>query len=252
MTHEFLEGPNGRIAYHHSPGSSPGVLFCTGFNSDMGGTKARALDAWCAERGIQFTRFDYSGHGESDGRFEDGSIGEWLDDMLAVLDSVCQGPQLVVGSSMGGWIMLLAARARPGHIAGLLGIASAPDFTRAMRDSRLSSGQLADLDETGYCEIANHYDDGKPYRIGRKLLEEGEQHLLLGAEIAIDVPVRLIHGQADADVPWQLSLQVAELLASQDVELLLVKQGDHRLSEPVDLERMLAVLGNLWVQLSAG
>ena len=249
MTQEFLDGPNGRVAYRHSPGASPGVLFCTGFNSDMGGTKAKVLDDWCRGRGIQYTRFDYSGHGESDGRFEDGSIGEWLADAVAVLDVVCQGPQLIVGSSMGGWMMLLAALARPGRVAGLLGIASAPDFTRAMRESRLSAQQLNDLEETAYCEIPNHYDDGKPYRIGRKLLEEGERHLLLDGEIAINVPVRLIHGQADADVPWQLSLELAERLASPDVELLLVKEGDHRLSEPVDLQRLLDVLARLWAQL---
>ena len=249
MTQEFLDGPNGRIAYRHSSGASPGVLFCTGFNSDMGGTKAKVLDDWCRGRGIQYTRFDYSGHGESDGRFEDGSIGEWLADAVAVLDGVCQGPQLIVGSSMGGWMMLLAALARPDRVAGLLGIASAPDFTRAMRESRLSAQQLTDLEETAYCEIPNHYDDGEPYRIGRKLLEEGERHLLLDGEIAINVPVRLIHGQADADVSWQLSLELAERLASPDVELLLVKEGDHRLSEPVDLQRLLDVLARLWAQL---
>ena len=252
MAQQTVAGPKGQLAYIHHAGSSPGVLFCTGFNSDMGGTKALVLDDWCRQQGRQFTRFDYSGHGLSAGRFEDGGIDQWLRDALVILDEVCDGPQVLVGSSMGGWMMLLIALARPERVVGLLGIASAPDFTRAMRERRLSSAQLKSLAETGFCEIENHYDDGQPYRIGRQLLEEGEQHLLLGAEIGIDAPVRLIHGQADADVPWQLSLQVAELLRSVDVELQLVKHGDHRLSTPADLARLLRTLENLLDQLSRG
>ena len=234
-----------RIAYHHSPGVTPGVTFCTGFRSDMTGGKALALEAWCRERGRQFTRFDYQGHGASSGRFEEGTIGLWRDDALTVLDAVTEGPQVIVGSSMGGWMMLLIALARPERIAGLLGIAPAPDFTEHMRKTFLSAQQLANLDNSGYCEIDNQYDDGLPYRIGKALLDEGNNHCLLQNEIAIDVPVRLIHGLQDPDVPWQRSMDIMDRLHSADVEVQLIKSGLHRLSEPGDLQRLLATLDAL-------
>jgi pimeloyl-ACP methyl ester carboxylesterase len=246
MTAETIDSSSGaRVAFHHTPGVEPGVLFCTGFRSDMTGGKALALEHWCRREGRQFTRFDYGGHGASSGRFEDGTIGAWLDDALCVLDRVCDGPQVVVGSSMGGWMMLLLALARPQRIAGLLGIASAPDFTRTLLEQRLSPEQHRQLEQTGYCEVETEYDDGQPYRIGRTLLQEADAHLLLDGPIPIGVPVRLIHGRRDIDVPWERSLALVQQLESADVELQLVKEGGHRLSEPADLQRMLDTLRRL-------
>lgn len=234
----LLSLPDGsRLAYSHLEGSSPGILFCSGFNSDMQGNKAIALADWCRQQGRQFTRFDYFGHGQSDGKVEEGSIGRWRDDALAILDSVTHGPQLVVGSSMGGWVMLLVALARPERLCGLLGLAAAPDFTARLAQS-LSAAQQQQLADTGYADLPNCSDDGQPYRVGLHMLQEAESHLLLAADIPVDLPVRLIHGQADEDVPWQLSFTLAERLRSADVEVQLVKSGDHRLSEPADLQRL--------------
>jgi pimeloyl-ACP methyl ester carboxylesterase len=245
---KHLNLPDGtRLAYHHVSGDTPGVLFCPGFNSDMQGTKALALEEWCREQGIQFTRFDYFGHGASDGTVEGGTIGRWRDDALAILDQVTRGPQLIVGSSMGGWIMLLAALARPQRLVGLVGVAPAPDFSRRIREQRLDEGQLRQLEETGYCEMPSAYGD--PYRISRDMLEEGENHLLLQGEIAIDLPVRLIHGQRDDDVPWETSLTIARRLRSDDVEVQLVKAGDHRLSGDGDIQRLLRTVNQLRRQL---
>lgn len=233
------------IAYRHTPGKFPGVMFLTGFKSDMEGGKALALETFCKERGHAFTRFDYSGHGESSGAFEDGAIGEWADDAVAVLDTVTKGPQILVGSSMGGWMMLLAALARPDRIAGLVGIAAAPDFTRDLIPHALSAQQKADLKSTGYCDIPNCYDDQEPYRIGQKLLDEGDNHILLDNDIPLDMPVRLIHGLLDEDVPWQTALKIMEKIKSTDVEVQFVKSGDHRLSEPHDIDRLLRTVGAL-------
>lgn len=248
MTMRTLTRPDGtRLAYRHTPGNTPGVLFCPGFNSDMQGTKALALDAWCQQQGIQYTRFDYHGHGESDGLFEQGSIGRWRDDAIAILDEATSGPQIIVGSSMGGWIMLLIALQRAQRLAGLVGIASAPDFTRRMQEHGLDARQLRQLQETGYCEMPNDYDE--PYRISQAMLDEGDRHLLLESEIAIDLPVRLIHGQRDTDVPWEYSMTIARQLRSADVEVQLVKDGDHRLSSEADLQRLVMTVGRLRQQL---
>ena len=247
MTSELTLADGTSLAYNHLPGTDPGILFCPGFNSDMQGNKALALEAWCRERGIQFTRFDYFGHGDSDGSVEEGTIGRWRDDTLAILDTVTSGSQLVVGSSMGGWIMLLAALARPERIAGLVGIAAAPDFTRRLREQRLDEQQRRQLEQTGYCEMPNDYDE--PYRISRRLLQEGDEHLLLENDIALDLPVRLLHGQLDADVPWEHALTIANRLRGDDVEVQLVKSGDHRLSEPTDLQRLINTVAVLHEQL---
>lgn len=246
-----LQRPDGEtVAYQHCEGALPGVLFLSGFNSNMQGDKAQFLDAWCRERGRQYTRLDYHGHGSSSGKFEEGTIGRWRDDALAVLDEVTSGPQLLVGSSMGGWMMLLLALARHERICGLVGVAPAPDFTQALAGGGLAPEQLLQLELSGFCDIENCYDDGEPYRISRELLEEGKQHCLLQADnIAIDLPVRLLHGQCDDDVPWERSLALAEKLASSDVEVQLVKDGDHRLSRPADLERLGRTLEALLAQL---
>lgn len=239
------------LACHHLEGDGPGILFLSGFNSNMQGDKALALDAWCRSTGRQYTRFDYQGHGESSGRFEDGTIGRWIDDALAVLDEVTRGPQLLVGSSMGGWIMLHLALRRPERVLGLVGIAAAPDFTTALAEGGLSPEQRLQLELSGYCAIDNCYDDGEPYHIAKALLDDGRRHCLLEQEaIAISQPVRLLHGQCDDDVPWERSLLLAQKLASSDVEIQLVKDGDHRLSRPQDLERLRRCIGALLESLS--
>lgn len=243
---EILElGEGGRLAIRHRNGAEPGVLFCPGFHSDMQGEKALALDAWCRATGRQMTRFDYFGHGESGGPVEQGRIGRWAADTIAVLDRVARGRQLIVGSSMGGWMMLLAALARPRRVHALVGVASAPDFTRAMQRKLRDSGQQALLAEQGYIDMPSHYPGESSYRIEKAFLEEAEQHCLLDGAIALDVPIRLLHGQQDADVPWQLSLTLAERLASKDVRVCLVKDGDHRLSRPADIRLLVETVSAL-------
>jgi pimeloyl-ACP methyl ester carboxylesterase len=224
-------------------GQGPGVVFLGGFNSDMTGSKAEDLAAFCAATGRAFLRFDYSGHGASGGRFVEGTIGRWAADAACVLDALATGPQVLVGSSMGGWIaLLLAARLRPERVAGLIGIAAAPDFTRRMTESLTAEARAA-LARDGVWLRPSQYGD--PYPIARALLEEGEAHILLDAPIPIAAPVRLLHGQGDPDVPWELSLAIAARLAGPDVQVTLVKDGDHRLSRPQDLgllRRTLAAL----------
>ncbi len=240
-----------QLAYEHREGCEPGIVFLSGFNSNMQGDKASALDAWCADQGRQYTRFDYFGHGASSGAFEQGTVGRWIDDALAILDQVTEGPQLLVGSSMGGWIMLHLALARPQRACALVGIATATDFTQSLRNGLLGPEQMLQLELSGFCSIDNCYDDGEPYRISQQLLEEGAQHCLLERErIDIDLPVRLIHGQCDDDVPWQHSLTLAEKLGSADVEVHLVKAGDHRLSQPRDLQRLQRVIDDLLGELA--
>lgn len=243
---DILELDDGsRVAICHRPGKGPGVLFCPGFHSNMQGEKALALDAWCKAGGRQVTRFDYFGHGESGGSVEKGRIGRWADDTIAVLDRVTRGRQLIVGSSMGGWMMLLAALARPERVHALVGIASAPDFTRAMARKLRESGLEEQLNEQGYIDMPSHYPGESSYRIEKAFLEEAEQYCLLDKKIALDVPVRLLHGQADEDVDWQLSLTVADRLASSDVEIHLVKDGDHRLSRPEDISLLIRTVDTL-------
>ncbi len=238
------------IAYHYTPGKSPGIVFLTGFKSDMTGDKALALEAFARAGGQSFLRFDYTGHGASSGRFEDGTIGQWADDAVFVLDRLTAGPQVLVGSSMGGWLMLLAALKRPGRVVGLVGTAAAPDFTEDLLMGAFDAEQKAALMRNGFVPVPNCYGT-EPYVITRRLIEEGRRHLLLHAAIPITIPLRLIHGTDDRDVPWQTSIRLAEKLASQDIEITLVKNGDHRLSAPKDLERLCAVVGRLLDQLNA-
>jgi pimeloyl-ACP methyl ester carboxylesterase len=237
--HVVSEGA--RLAYHATPGRGPTVVFLTGFRSDMTGSKALALEAYCATLGQAFVRFDYRGHGASDGRFEDGTIGAWRNDTLAILDQVVEGPAVLVGSSMGGWIMLLAALARPERVVGLVGIAAAPDFTRELMEHRASPGMLAALERDRVWHEPSPYAD-EPTPITRHLLDEGRHHLLLDADIAIGCPVHLLHGQRDPDVPWQTSLRLAERLESDSVIVELIKDGEHRLSRQRDLARLRAAL----------
>lgn len=246
---EILKCSDGRrIAYCQTHGKSPGVIFLPGFKSDMTGTKALALEKFCYNRKQSFLRFDYTGHGKSSGDFEDGTIGQWSRDAITALDELCEGPQVLVGSSMGGWIMLLVALARPKYIAGLVGIAAAPDFTEDLIENEFLPEQINIIEKQGYIEIPNCYNED-PYKITKALLNDGRNHLLLKSEIPIDCPVRLIHGDEDQDVNWQTSLRLANKLRSQNVETLFVKGGDHRLSEPRDLNRMCRILDSLLVQL---
>ena len=232
------------IAYHSTPGKSPGVVFLTGYFSDMTGGKAVALEEYCKRTGRAFLRFDYTGHGASSGRFEDGCIGDWAADAVFALDRLTEGPQVLVGSSMGGWIMLLAALARPERIAGLLGIAAAPDFTEDLIPHEMSEEQMLAIQRDGVVYVESPYGpEATPFT--RRLLEDGRDQLLLRDEIPLDVPVRLIQGMKDPDVPWKTALRISERLRSDDVELHLIKGGDHRLSEPEDLERLEIVLDRL-------
>jgi pimeloyl-ACP methyl ester carboxylesterase len=234
------------LAYHRSPGAAPGVVFLGGFTSDMTGIKATTLERWCRGRGQAFVRFDYSGHGASSGRFADGTIGRWTEEALAVLDELTHGPQILVGSSMGAWLMLLAALARPERIAALLGLACAADFTEYLLWDRLDESLRDRLRRERVITLPSPY--GEPYLIAMNLIEEAARHRLLERpELPIRCPVRLIHGMADADVPWRTSLRVMEQLASPDARLILVKDGEHTLSREQDLLLLTRTLGELLV-----
>jgi pimeloyl-ACP methyl ester carboxylesterase len=232
------------IAYRQSLGSNPGIVFIHGLRSDMNGTKALALEELCRAEGRAFLCFDLSGHGRSSGRFEQGSIGAWKDDVVEALDRLTDGPQILVGSSLGGWLMLLAALERPDRVAALMGLAAAPDFTEDLMAQAFDADQRRRLLEEGRVVIADCYG-GEPYAITRHLIEEGRDHLLLRGEIAIDCPVVLIQGQQDRDVPWQTALTLAERLRSQDVSVILVKSAGHRLSEPGQIALMQSLLRRL-------
>jgi len=234
------------IAYHRLVGEPPGIVFLGGFRSDMTGTKALFLEDYCRRRGRAYVRFDYFGHGASSGDIALGTIGRWREDAIAIIDSLTTGPQILVGSSMSGWIILLAALARPERIAALIGIAGAPDFTEELLWPRLTPAQRAEIMEQGSVILPSAFDPAG-YLYTRALIEDGKRHLLLRAPIALEMPVRLLHGLADESVPWQLSLRLAERLAGRDVAVTLVKDGDHRLSTEPDLTRLAQTLDALIV-----
>ncbi len=226
-------GDGTELAWAKMSGAGPTVVFLPGFRSDMKGEKATALAAFCAARGQAMLRFDYSGHGASGGAFLDGTIGIWARDVLTVIDSLTEGKLILIGSSMGGWLALLAAPRRPARVAAIIGIAAAPDFTQRLMWDAMTYEERATLTRDGILRIPSQYGDPTP--ITRNLIEDGRSHLLLGGPILLDCPVRLLHGQADADVPWEMALRLAEHLVSPDVQVILVKDGDHRLSRPRDL-----------------
>ncbi len=231
---EMLDREDGPpLAFRRLAGAGPGVVFLGGFMSDMTGDKAGALSDFCRARGRAFLRFDYRGHGASGGRFEEAVLSDWLADSLAMLDGMTEGPQILVGSSMGGWLMLLAALARPERVHGLVGIAPAPDFVRRMA-AALAPEERRALDRQGFFLRPSDYGDG-PYTITRALLEDGERHCLLDGPIPIRRPVRFLHGMRDDAVPWRQTLQLVERLEGEDVRATFVKDGDHRLSRPADL-----------------
>lgn len=228
------------LAHHRTPGAGPTFVFLPGYASDMTGTKALAIEQWAEGAGRAFVRFDYSGCGQSPGAFEDGTLASWRDDALAVIDTLVDGPVTLVGSSMGGWIMLLAALARPERIAALVGIAPAPDFT----DWGYSDEDKLTLLRDGRLEQASPYSD-HPTVTTRAFWTAGESLRLMQGAIDIGVPVRLIHGQRDTDVPWERSLRLAELLRSPDVQTIFVKDGDHRLSRDADIALLLRTIEGL-------
>ena len=220
------------------------MVFLGGFTSDMTGIKATMLDCWCRERGQAFVRFDYSGHGASSGQFADGTIGRWAEEAMAILDQLTEGPQILIGSSMGAWLMLLTALARPKRIAGLLGLACAVGFTHYLLWDRLNDPLRERLRREKVISLPSPY--GEPYIITLNLIEEAERHRLLNRpELPIQGPVRLIHGMGDADVPWRISLEVAGKLASPDVRVILVKDGEHTLSRDQDLRLLTRTLGEM-------
>ena len=229
LTREGVE-----LAWALLPGRGPTIVFLPGFKSDMAGSKATHLRDWAATQGRAMLRLDYAGHGASGGAFEDGTIGSWTEDASAVISARTQGPVLLVGSSMGGCIALLLARAIPDRIAALVGIAAAPDFTETLLWNGLNAAERANLLADGYIERPSIYGKN-PYRFTRALIEDGRHHRLLDGPIPLTCPVRLLQGQRDDDVPWPTALRIAEQLASDDVEITLVKDGDHRLSRPQDL-----------------
>ena len=227
-----------RLAFHHTPGAGPTVMFLPGYASDMSGSKATALEAWAKARGQAFLRFDYAGCGESEGAFEEQTLADWRDDALALIDELIAGPVVLVGSSMGGWLMLLIAKARPERIVGLVGVAPAPDFT----DWGFTTDEKLYLLSHGRLERPNPYGP-EPTVYTRAFWSSGEANRLMFGSIPFAGPVRLLHGMRDTDVPWSRTGRLAELLGSADVQCWLVKEGDHRLSRDEDirlLERAVA------------
>lgn len=229
---EYLETPAGRrIAFQRSNGRGPGVVFLGGFKSDMTGTKAAWLHDWARERGRGFLRFDYSGHGDSSGSFEEGCIGDWCQDARSVIETLTDGPQVLVGSSMGGWISLLVARAMPQRVAGLVTIAAAPDFTEQGFWAGFSDAQRQTLARVGRIELPSDYSD-QPYVVTRRLIEDGRDHLVMDQPLPLPFPVRMLQGTADADVPVDWAMRLLHHAAGDDIRLTLVKGADHRFSTP--------------------
>lgn len=236
-TPEFLTLPEGQLAYQRSRGkaNSPGILFLGGFASDMTGTKATYIAGLCAETGNSCLRFDYSGHGATGGDFKQGTIGGWFRECCAVFEKCTEGPQIIIGSSMGGWLALLLARKYPDRVKALIGIAAAPDFTEDLMWLRMSADQKKEIQENGFI-LDPTAPPGEQAPITLRLIEEARQHLLLSKKIEISCPVRLLQGTSDSEVPWQHALRILENITTDDVRLTLVKDGDHRLSKPADLE----------------
>jgi pimeloyl-ACP methyl ester carboxylesterase len=233
------------LAWSKLDGTGPTIVFLPGFRSDMTGEKATALAAFCAARGQAMLRFDYSGHGASDGQFEHGTIGVWTNDALTAIDRLTEGQLVLIGSSMGGWLALLAALRRPERIAAIVGIAAAPDFTEKLMWDAMTFEERARIMRDGIIRVPSQY--GEPTPITRTLIEDGRTHLLLDNPIMLDCKVRLLHGQADPDVPWETALRTAARLTSHDVEVILIKDGDHRLSRPGDLALLCRTVAALLV-----
>ncbi|MFS4436717.1 alpha/beta hydrolase [Paracoccaceae bacterium GXU_MW_L88] len=240
---EFLELGTRRIAYNQLSGEGPGIVFLPGLRSDMEGTKALFLEDWARERGRAFLRFDYTGHGQSSGDFTEGCIGDWARDAAETIAELTSGPQIIVGSSMGGWIGLLLARDAGLNISAMVGLAAAPDFTKNGMWAEFTDEQKAELETRGYIEEPSEY--GEPMVISKRLIEDGWDRLVLESPLAFDFPLRLIQGTADADVPMDWALRLLEHVECDDARLQLIKDADHRLSSPRDLEGLARTLDAL-------
>ena len=247
MMHDVLELPGRRIAYRRTAGAGPAVVFLGGLRSDMTGTKAAWLEAWAQRAGRAFLRFDYSGHGASSGRFEDGAIGDWAADAEATVVQLTEGPVVLVGSSMGGWIALLLARRIPNRIVGLVGISAAPDFTEDAIWAGFDAGQRRVLHEEGVVRLPSDYDV-EGYPITARLIEDGRRQLVLRDRLRLPFPVRLLHGTADSDVEVGVALRLLAHAEAEDMRLTLVKGADHRFSTP----ECLALIGEAVEALSRG
>ncbi|MEM8591803.1 MAG: alpha/beta hydrolase [Pseudomonadota bacterium] len=231
----FLETPQGRrIAYHATPGSSPGIVFLGGFMSDMEGTKAVHLEAWCKAQGRAFLRFDYSGHGQSSERFEDGCIGDWAADAEAAVTALTDGPQLLIGSSMGGWISLLMAKRLPEKVAALVTIAAAPDFTEDGYWAKFTPEERATLEREGQTKVPSDYD--APYTITRRLIEDGRENLVLREPLPLAIPTRFLQGTEDTDVPMERATTLLAHVTGPDIRLVALKGADHSFSSPEALK----------------
>ena len=234
----LMRPDGGWLAYHRTPArdpsAGPGLVFLTGYMSEMSSGKAMAVEALARRHGRAALRFDYQGHGASSGDFEDGTLGRWRDDALAALDGLTEGPQILVGSSMGGWMAVLMALARPQRVAGLVTVAAAVDMTERVIRPRLDAAARAALARDGRVERPSPYGP-RPFVVTARFLEEAKAHLVLDRRLPIGCPARLIHGLADPDIPWQSSLDLADRMSGGDVRVILVKDGGHRLSEPPDL-----------------
>lgn len=231
---QFIKSNSHSIAYEKLIGKNPGVIFCGGFMSDMQATKALALEKYCRELGLSYVRFDYTGRGQSSGKFADGTISRWRDDALAVFDQVTEGPQILIGSSMGGWIGLLIAMTRPDRVKAFIAIAPAPDFTEDLVWEKFSPQHQAELMTKGVIYESSPYSDD-PYMITRALIEDGRNNLIMDKPILLNVRVRILQGMQDQDVPWQRTMQLVEKIQSNDLRVTLIKDGEHRLAREQDL-----------------
>lgn len=243
MIDHLETGQGRRIAYHRSHGRGPGIVFLGGLRSDMTGTKAQHLQGWAQARGHAYLRFDYSGHGASSGTFEEGCIGDWAEDATEAVSRLTDGPLILVGSSMGGWIALLLARAMPDRVAGLVTIAAAPDFTEDGYWAAFDAEQRAALLREGRIELPNAY--GPPLPITRRLIEDGRRHLVLDRPLPLAMPVRMLQGTADEDVPAAWALRLLDHATGPDLRLTLVKGADHRFSEPACLVMIEAAVADV-------
>jgi len=245
----FLEtSSRRRIAYHRTAGRGPGVVFLGGFMSDMEGSKATHFEAWAKAKGRAFVRFDYSGHGQSSGAFQDGCIGDWLCDAMAVIEALSEGPQILVGSSMGGWISALIAREMSEKVAGMVTIAAAPDFTEDGFYAGFSEAEKAQLDSEGVVYVPSGYGD--PYPITKRLIEDGRRHFLMRAPLVLTVPLRMLQGTEDASVSRETALGVLDHIEASDVRLTFVKGGDHSLSTPDNLSMIVDAIEDVLRKVS--
>lgn len=246
---DYLQTAQGRrIAYHYTPGKGPGLVFLGGYRSDMQGTKAVWLEDRARAMGRAFLRFDYSGHGQSSGAFEDGAIGDWAEDAAEAISRLTSGPQILIGSSMGGWISLLMARAMPERIQGLVGIAAAPDFTQAIWNQQLTQAQRDEVTAKGRIEIPSAYADF-PYIFTRRLFEDGTQQQIFDRPLSLPFPTRLLQGSADADVPVSVALRILDHATGPDIRLNLVKDADHRFSTPDNLALIGAAVDDILARI---